>query len=495
MTVAFRRSIVAGLLLAAAVSLSAQSSPAPGPSRVILDFSAALSGGTADPALDMFGGLSYVAPGWEVFGRMEASNADQFGQVAAGPYLEGIWARFVEAGLAWKTGPFSFAAGRFPNRDEIASPYSLFINSLGHPATMLDFRYDDGFFFYETRWVQLNVHSKFESTLPTNPGLYGSTTSFDWPDRGMQYKVYGFNLGSWRFGYQDSAVYLRPEPAFDFDNWLIPYPGFFIQYMDANGGAPWGRRQNDNAIMGLFAAYDDGLWSGSAQLLVDDINLDRWFDRTGGRLIPDKLGFAAGAGWASPFGRFRFDLAAVTKYTYESIGIAEQDQYPYTYYHDTRFGSAKTPISIEEMMIGFKYGENSGACRLGYDLALPWFDLSTALELVVAGDRSPANPWHDLTSVPDYTEWLDSALLDTTAAFSAAAERTFVLPGGGELSGEAAVRLGGHWNPSALRAPAASDNEDDDWIWSPAAGFEPIAVFSLTGKIRLGFVRGALVRP
>jgi hypothetical protein len=112
-------------------------------------------------------------------------------------------------------------AGRFAHHDTVEGPYSLFISAAdpwgsgwarGLPAMLVDLTVHGGRFTYESRWVRLNVNA-------FQPILAGRAP---YPDRGANYKVFAVEVGDWRFGLQDAAVYFGRQ--FDLEYFLSPIP-------------------------------------------------------------------------------------------------------------------------------------------------------------------------------------------------------------------------------------------------------------------------------
>jgi hypothetical protein len=151
-----------------------------------------------------------------------------------------------EGGLRFNLWNFSLEAGRFRLYDIVDSPYSLFINSLGHSSNTLNLKYEGPRFIYETRWLELNsrnsvsspawneYHQRLEAgaaNLPVNSGFDPSTAAppynLGFPDRGANYKIYAVKVRDWRLGFLDAAVYTGR--SFDLEYFLNPIPQYFIQ--------------------------------------------------------------------------------------------------------------------------------------------------------------------------------------------------------------------------------------------------------------------------
>ncbi len=104
-----------------------------------------------------------------------------------------------EGGIFSKIGTLSLKAGRFKHYDVVDSPYSLFVNSKGISSNIMDIAWDDGFFSYESRWIELN-HDSSQNTDAWN-------FNGGFPERGANIKTFAFRIGEMRFGFQDAAIY------------------------------------------------------------------------------------------------------------------------------------------------------------------------------------------------------------------------------------------------------------------------------------------------
>ena len=419
---------------------------------------------------------------FEALGRLSAGTDGKYDAALAGSgkLVGGTYYTIDEGGLKSELGPVALEAGRFRHYDSVDTPYSLFINGRGLSAPIADIDYEGGRFFYETRWIGLNYDSA--ETTPAWPGGF--------PDRGASYKVYGLRLGDMRFGIQDSAVYCGRY--FDAEYFLSPVPMYFTQYFLATAGRPWAESRNDNDMVGLFWDWDrpDGLGL-LAQVLVDDFNVHWILPSTPD--FPWKLAFSLGARKATGLGTFALYLAGATEYTYEGQEMTAANQgemaYSYTYYPDTVFdhdwqassySGNLAPISIEDNLVGYQYGENNLALRLDWKGKLAGNDLGAYLEFRLMGSNSPANSWHDLVSDPlNGTRWFaDSSLekrfvLDLTGSRRIGAWRLF-----GELETGAAIDALRLRDPTYTAGAADADNYV--YIFGPVAGqVDPILRLSL----------------
>ncbi len=372
---------------------------------------------------------------FQVIGKLSANTDGKYGAALVdipGGQVLGAYFLMDEGGVRARYKSLTLSAGRFPHFDIVDSPYSLFVNGRGLTAPLLmSIAYDDGFFFYESRWILLNSQSN-QDTQAWPSGF---------PDRGAEYKTYGFRVGDMRFGLQDAAVYAGE--SFDAEYFLDPLPMYFSQYFRGTGGSPWSDSRADNSIVGFFWDWKrpDGL-SFLAQVLVDDIGLHwlipSWPDN------PNKLAFGVGAKMDTAIGDFGLYAAGATEYTFEGnqmTGATYADQqsaqqrlcYSYTYFPDTRFDYGRdypsgelSEISIEDNLVGYVNGENNLAFRLVWKGSLAGFDLGSYLDFLLAGENSPTNAYHDGTQASvGGTHWLDGPVLEKRILLDVSGSRKF----------------------------------------------------------------------
>jgi hypothetical protein len=332
-----------------------------------------------------------------------------------------------EGGLALTLGNFYLEGGRFRLYDIVDSPYTLFINSLGHAGNTVGFKYESPHFIYQSRWIELNSRNSVSSPawneyhwrlengqLPVanNPVPAGSTpANFGFPDRGANYKIYALKVNDWRLGFLDAAIYTGR--SFDFEYLLNPIPQYFIQYVKGASGRPWTTNDDENNLIGIFWDINrSDKWEAYAQILIDDFSLGflRWL-YDGFSNNPWKAAWAFGGRLHTPYGRFGFHHALALKYTFEPIGSPEgihagndaRTAYGYTWYPETRYfndesGGSPISILIEDNMLGYKHGENNIAFQADYQNTFSGFLVNAELEFSLTGSSSPANPWQDYTS-------------------------------------------------------------------------------------------------
>ncbi len=352
----------------------------------------------------------------------------------------GYYFMIKSGGLSFTGSPFDFRAGKLVHSDIVDSPYSLFISSHENPSLIADFTYNDGLFFYESRWIGLNYMSEL-----------------GYQDRGAVYKAFGIHVGEFRFGYQDSTVFTQRvfDPAF----FLIPMPGMIVQLIGISEGSPWQQSGNSNAIMGLFFDYshastDTGPiagWYAYIQLLIDDINGNRFLHPEDSQ-NPDKIAWSLGGSVQTDFGVFGFYHAGATKYTFEPYGSTGLNtDYGYAYYPAASFintAGGETPIPLEQNYIGYLHGENNLAFMTTY--RAEWFGFATeaSLEFGIRGSTSPANPWgvySDWFEGGQGTHLLDDPLLEKSLTCSIAVDKDL-----GSWHFGTDLRLGYVWNELSL---------------------------------------------
>jgi hypothetical protein len=214
-----------------------------------------------------------------------------------------------------------------------------------------------------------------------------------------------------------------------------------------------------------------------AQWLLDDINLEFLVpkfmeDQWGGQRIPQKTAWSVGGFYNFSFGRLSFYHAGATKYTFTPNTDYVDLPYQYSYYPDVTYVTSAlhvTPgatltIDYADNYIGYKYGENNLAFLLEYSNTFGPVEFSSNLEYVISGSKSPANPWHEFTTVGDTgrdTKLLDDAVLEHTISTRIRCLWTLK-----RMTMYAQLRLGGKFNELALE-PAGDGGPD---IYRPQDG-------------------------
>lgn len=384
--------------------------------------------------------------------------------------LLNYYAVLESGGLTWRPDEnLTFRIGRLEHRDQLDGPYALFASSTSLARPLIEIRYENEYFFYESRWVELNARS--EMATEAYPDYF--------PDRGANLKAYGFKFGDMRFGIQDAAVYVGR--SFDFEYLISPIPQYFTQYVKGTDGRPWVDGSNDNNIIGIFWDWNrpDGL-SFDAQFLMDDLNI---YFMGIGTANPWKAAWAARMKSTSDFGTFSLSHAGALKYTFQPTRDSEAGAYSYTYYPDTRFtvGDSYRDISFDDLMFGYKNGENNVALRLDYAGVLNRFDIQSSLEFVLSGSKSPTNAWNDATwHESEGSRLLDDDVLEKLVVFNFKASRklgAFIIDG--------AMMVGGAFNALELVQPEPTAEAEEklineySYIWKPGDDFEFLFSFGI----------------
>ena len=414
--------------------------------------------------------VSHQAGGFQAFWSMEAIRDGVYGQM----FDFGVTLLIREGGLRWSGGNLALEAGRLVLKDKVQSPYSLFLSGQGNSAVSARIDFEDDHFFFSDVWIDLN-HA---SGTPVASG-------FEWPNRAAVVKSYGLKFGNLRVGVQDAIVFSSNSSSraalFDAEYFLVPAPGFFLQYIGRSEDGPWARdpQYNDNTLFGFFADWKrDGLFL-RGQVLVDDFNLNR-FVNPGGYQNPDKIAWMIGGSIETDYGTFSLDHAGATKYTFQPYGNDTSNAMTgYTFYPDTRFsvGSDTRFLSPEDSYLGYVHGENNIAFMGRWQDTFGGFAVDAALEFMLSGSKSPTNPWGSLLNWRDGgsgTKFLDDSTL----------EKKIVLSGG------ISTRLGAFTVYARMSAGAVFNRlTPDAGTVDPINGtpiYSPTAQNALIGSLTLG---------
>lgn len=196
-------------------------------------------------------------------------------------------------------------------------------------------------------------------------------------------------------GYQESVLFLNRY--FDPYYYFVPIPVPGIQEF-WHLSAPWGFSTNeldDNSMVGIYAKFSDLFWSVYAELLMDDVNMNRFLSPQSYQ-NPDKMAFLIGFSGRSGPTKLTIEIAGATAFTFQRTNPTK----PYEY---VMFEGEDYPI--EKNMIGYKYGENNLACAIVFDYYKSNWTFSFGWESVAFGTRTPSLPWHGGT-MPNETKWL-----------------------------------------------------------------------------------------
>ena len=346
-------------------------------------------------------GLAFADDFFSTAASVVVTNDGKYNPSEAWMYGIGDQYFLLDEGYArFASGHIAFEGGYLKDLAPFDDPYELFLNPLGHSSRGMDLVYQTDRFYFESRWIGINYLSAFAYG-------YGDPThaATQWVDKGMNYHVIGAKVGGFFFGLEDSVVYLGRN--FDALYFLSPLPSILIRSIFATGlsNNPWDTvPNNDHSLMGLFGQYQSGPLYLFARALVNDLNLNFIFGDTGpfasGNV--NKLAWSLGGRFKTSVGTFGLFHAGATDYTYAA-------SYPdptnfnvnpleYTYYPVVSLNGSKM-VDITDNYIGFQYGEDALAFMATFDTTLmryapTAFDLSSALEFVINGSKSPDKPLH-----------------------------------------------------------------------------------------------------
>ena len=442
-------------------------------------------------------------------------------------YMMGRYLYINDAHVDYTTDRFYLKAGRSTQKDVIDSPYSLFVNSEPIPSVQIETKYTGDYFFYTNRWVNLNHNAEnvYFGSVGTDSPFWdysenGGVTypyreeypdGIPWVDRGAHFHVYGLNLGQWRFGFQESAVVFGESFSPEF--FLSPMIMYFAQLVVDDGAKPWLEYANGKHFMGFFLdrTTDEGYFA--SQFLIDDIN---------GDILPgienvnqNRIAWSVGGFLDFDFGRIGFYHGGALKDTFgatyastvDGSGDPERDYdeyndddiplyysyhpYPYTYYPAVEYeleDGTRMPIDYTQNYIGYKYGENNISFMVDYENSFKLrnsrrFPVYVALEWVLNGSKSPANPWHEYdrwTQIPDPTQLLDGTVEQIVTLRTRVDYPIHIFGVPFSVFGD--LELGMAFNAMALE-PGDDDPEseiEEAWIYRPQAGVtEPLYKLSI----------------
>ncbi|PKL07270.1 MAG: hypothetical protein CVV53_00370 [Spirochaetae bacterium HGW-Spirochaetae-9] len=410
-----------------------------------------------------------LAMSWEISVDSEGTYPEPFLGDFFGPFSLDI----RNAGLVYDLGSLSLYLGKMPLKDEVDSPYSLYLSGASPSAMTGGFRYESGPFAFSNRWVGLdrNVES----------GLYRShEDSGIYIERGAVLKSYSYSLGKLRLGFQDATVF--QGAYFDIDVFANPAPSFFVQYVLSASGRPNSRSGDQNSIMGFFGDYEGEGWSAYAQLLVDDFNLNRFINPSAYQ-NPDKIAWSLGGRLELPLGTLGFYTAGATKYTFESVG---GEFYSYTMHAGSAVISDGQTIAVplEDQMLGYIHGENNLAFLTTWSAPLAGMDVQTGLELVLSGSKSPSNPWHNGESWSTLgTQLLNDPALEVRTLLGLRVSRCF---GRWTLFAQAkAGYIANRLEPDYIAA-TSDTTQNLEPVFRPTGDSGPVAEISLGGSWSFG---------
>jgi hypothetical protein len=423
---------------------------------------------------DMEGlGLAYESDGFTAGFDFVLNNDRKY--TPSEIYMFGRYFDLLDGRVETRLGDLAVTAGRITHRDELDTPYSLFISSADIASTVVDVRYESDYFFYDTRWIELNRQSSlYTYQQPVYDETDGSLIGYtEVPlDRGANYKVYGVHLGNLRFGLQESVVYLNQ--TFYPEYFLSPLPMYFTQLVNSTEGKPWTQIANENSLMGVFTEYQWPNASVFGQILLDDWNdtFLRWAT-TEDHDNPAKFAWSLGGTIGTAIGTVGFYNAGATKYTFESTYADAENfnryPYSYTYYPVSEYtaNGELMPILPEDNYIGYLYGENNLAFRATLDNTFGGVRTNAMVEYTISGAKSPSNPWHEAVwHSSRRSEFLNDDRLEHRAIVVVNAEYWL-----GPLRISGSLTLGGVWNELELTPVDGAPDEQGIFVPSDTNRF------------------------
>ncbi|MGC8699300.1 MAG: hypothetical protein ACP5RE_03900 [Candidatus Acidifodinimicrobium sp.] len=235
--------------------------------------------------------------------------------------------------------------------------------------------------------------------------------------RSLYWREFVFHPTSkFSIAYEEAILFMRY-----FDPWyaFIPLPYAAIEVLRETS-SPWAQNTslNDNAFAGLWANYNfSDTTRVYSELLIDDFDMNMFFP--GKFQNPNKIAWLIGG--QTNIGQLQLigEFAGATAYTFEST-TGEPD-YSYLAYPSWN--------NIDQNMIGYKYGENNAAVKVGLNYPISLGDLSSGIlsftyTNVHLGVRTPLVPWHG-TSEPQGTYWLNDPVIETMNKFCLSAQMNF----------------------------------------------------------------------
>jgi len=309
-------------------------------------------------------------------------------------------------------------------------------------------------------------------------------------------------LSGFRIGYEESSVYLR---SFDANYFFSPLPSILTNTLLTQGSNPWSQGangQNDNSLMGLFSDYKSGPFYAEAQFLVDDINLNFLFPSLYSPNL-DKFAWSIGGRYKFPFGTLGFWHGGATAHTYAASYSSPTDAntipYEYVYYPTVEFPAGSgIPMDPRDSNIGFPWGENALAFKITFDTDLlggsPWaFGLSTSIEYVINGSKSPDNPWHQYTDpsqIPDRIQLFNVGgpeVLNNILIFHGAVTKRI-----GNLEVRVGIDVGGDFNALGVAAVSGTPPEPPMLAGVPGTNY---LILDLILGVRYTFGAGPQAEP
>ena len=217
--------------------------------------------------------------------------------------------------------------------------------------------------------------------------------------KGVYYRSYSLSpLDVLTVGFQEAILFIDRN----FDPWyafsIFPYTA--VQEMRHMIGASR-ESINDNAMVGAYLDYDDGNLNAYVDFLLDDLNGNA-FLRPDASPTVNKLAFDAGIEFGIGSMRLSVEGALASAYVFERTSASR----PYEYSRGE--GDVMAHYTVEDNMLGYKYGENSGSVCLKVEHSSGVY---LKYEKVLLGERTPWLPWHgEPTYQPGTSFFLDGII-------------------------------------------------------------------------------------
>ncbi len=208
-------------------------------------------------------------------------------------------------------------------------------------------------------------------------------------------------LNGLSISYEESILFMRA-----FDPWyafiMLPYPAIEV-FRQEDPKSIWYQNINDNALVGFSANYDFSNSKVYAEFLADDLDMNFIFapDKFQN---PNKLAWLIGGKTKLLNAEITAEYAGATAYTFEKFTNTPD---PYAYIAYPKYDK------VDGNMLGYEYGENNDALKIKVGYPVDFGRLSMTYEHVRLGNRTPTDPWHELSNPPVGTHWLDGPVIET----------------------------------------------------------------------------------
>ena len=442
--------------------------------------------------------VRYDSPWSGIYGAFDLRASGDGEYVGARAILDipnyDVYFLIREAGLGFDGRPVSARVGRFPHRDVVESPYSLFVSSRENSAFLYELDYRSDRVRFLTRSVELTRNS-----------VHG------YPDKSIVFQTFAVTGERWEVGFQDATVLVPlPDsgeqtsdgtgPLFVPEFFFSPLPGYLTQYILGSGEYPWKQDINYKSLMGFYAAVDGEEarlpWRLEGQVLVDDFNAHAITHPHREHQNPFMGAWMLSGRMDTGVGRFRLSHAGALMYTFQTSGSRN---YGYTYYPEISWprGDERRTFDYRDNYFGFYLGENTLALRADWEHDLPVppqiggaLALEGGIEYTVSGSKSPANQWGDYSSWRDHggegafgsTRLLDEEVLEHGLALSAGSSISPQVLGGTltvGISGEMT-----HWWNVLRRDRAETGSSPEQDLYRPSDDNHTTAVLRLTARMK-----------